>query len=263
MEKLIYLTLHGLFEPNYIPIGMVTASVYFQQVYEYILRDLLWKSCVAFIDNVYVKLTWDMDKHCKALRKVLTQYHEHNMKLRPSKCHFGYRTLEVLGHMCTPEGRKPVADKVEAINKMLAPENMHEVRRFVGMTGYYCRYIMGYTGRAKPLTKLTKKNTVWRWKERQKVAFAGLKNALIQAPLLRHPDNTKPFIADADTSKHTVGRVMGQLNKQEGKHPVVYHSCSLIPAEKNYSITEKKGLAVMDLITKHRSMIFGTLKLII
>ena len=96
------------------------------------------------------------------------------MKLHPGKCHVGYGTLEVLGHIVTPQGRTPVRDKIEAITKVSPPTDVHEVRRFLGMTGYYRRYIRNYSHRAKALTELTKKKKEWTWGTRQQAAFNSL-----------------------------------------------------------------------------------------
>ena len=260
---LAYVTRDGHWQYLFMPQGISTASAYFQRVHEYILRGLLWKICVVFVDNSYVKSAWNIDAHCENLHTVLTRYKEHNMKLRPSKCHFGYGTLEVLGHVVTPQGRKPVQSIVDAIVAAPAPKDVHEVRSFTGMTTYYKRHIRSYSQKAKALFELLRKDKPWQWGPRQQAAFEALKRALTDAPVLAHPDNTKPFICDPDASKHAIGGVIGQTDDKGAEHPVIFYSRTMRPAELNYSVTEKEGLAATELVSKHRAMMLGTPKLTI
>src|SRR5688500_7681749 len=123
--------------------GVTLMSFAYQRSHDYMLRGLIYRDVAPFIDNTYTKSKWDVNQHIAALRRVFDRYCQYNMKLRPSKCHFAYGTLEVLRHMVTSEGRKPVAQKVKAIVEARNPKNMTEVKSFLGTTVYYKRYIKG------------------------------------------------------------------------------------------------------------------------
>jgi hypothetical protein len=228
---LAYITRDGHFEYNYMPMGVATATQVFQRAHDYILKDLAWVTSVAFVDNSYHKTKWDVDEHCIMLRKVLTRYSECNMLFKPSKCHFGYGTLDVLGHTITPEGRTPVHSKIEAIVKATPPKDVHEIRAFLGLTGYYKKYVRGYSEKARAMVDLIKKDAKWDWGPRQRGAFALLKDKLIRALLLKHPEPDKPYILDPDSSEHTIGGIISQKDAQGNEHPVVYYSRTIRPEE--------------------------------
>ena len=120
------------------------------------------------------------------------------MKL--SKCHFFAKEIQYLRHILGVEGIRPVPAKTEAIKAMHPPVNPKQVRAFLGLVGYYRKFIKNFAKIAKPLTVLTHMDIKFEWKETHRCAFMKLKDTIIQAPILRYPDTTKPYIMYTDAS---------------------------------------------------------------
>ena len=149
-------------------------------------------------------------------------------------------------------------NKVKKIQGLERPSDVKGIRSFLGLTGYYRRFIPEYAHRSQPLTMLTRKNTKWQWGKEQEGAFEGLKTALSEAPVLRPPQWGKPWIIDCDASNTAIGAVLSQEEPDtKEEHPVYYYSRLLNPAERNYSTTDRECLAVIAAIKKFRVYVLG------
>ena len=121
-------------------------------------------------------------------------------------------------------------EKVRAIQEWKTPTNVKEIRSFLGLANYYRRFIEGFSRRATPLTELLKKGIAWKWSDRCQASFEDLKAAMMKDPVLAHPDITKPFEVQTDTSNFALRGVLLQKG-----HPISYKSKKLFEAEKNYT----------------------------
>ena len=170
------------------------------------------------------------------------------LKIKPSKCIFLQTEVEYLGHIFTKEGIKPDPKKQKAVKEYPAPKNVDQTRSFLGLAGYYRKFIKNFAAKAQPLTVLTKKDTEWIWSREQEEAFQLLKDCLIKPPILRYPDFTRDFIIDTDASGFGVGSVLGQVQivQDEEKEVVVaYASKHLSKSQVNWSTEEKECFAIL------------------
>ena len=177
---------------------------------------------------------------------------ETGLKLQPDKCEYLRPELEYLGHIITAEGVKPNPAKTEAVKNFKQPKNVTEVQSFLGLAGYYRKFIKNFSHIAKPLTELTKKGNTFCWVEKHTKAFEQLKQLLCKAPVLRYPDYAKEFTLTTDASNVGLGAVLSQ----EG-HPCCFISRTLNGAEQNYSTTEKELLAIVWATQRLRQYLLG------
>ncbi|CAB0028804.1 unnamed protein product [Trichogramma brassicae] len=146
--------------------------------------------------------------------------------------------------------------KVAPVMNYPAPTDLKSLRRFLGMLGWYARFIPNDAEMKLPLLKLTKKNAEWIWADEQQQAFEALKKALTEAPVLARPDFARPFIVQCDASALAIGGVLSQVF-DDGEHPIVYVSRVFTSAERNYTTSEKECLALLWTIRKLRPYLEG------
>lgn len=169
-----------------------------------------------------------------------------------SKCHFCLDQVNHRGHVVPAAGVQPDPKKISAVKEFPAPRNVKQVRSYLGLCNYYRKFVRNFAKIAEPLNKLTKTNTRFLWDESCQIAFDTLNTALTEAPILAYPDFTLRFGFYVDASDEGIGMVLGQ--RQEGKERVIaYAGRSLNPAERNYSVTEREGLAVVEGIRHFQS----------
>ena len=144
-----------------------------------------------------------------------------------------------------PSGIQPDPKKVEAVGTYPVPQNLTQLRAFLGLANYYRRFISGFARMVQPLTALTRKDTPFAWSQQCQEAFGSLKIALTTEPVLAYPDFSLEFILYTDSSSRSLGAVLAQI--QNGCEVVIAHSSRVLTApEKNYSITEKEAVAVLN-----------------
>ena len=149
-----------------------------------------------------------------------------------------------LGYILDEDGLRPDPEGIKPVLEMPSPENIKDLRRVLGMFGWYSRLIKNEADRKIPLVKLLRKDTPWEWNAEQEEAFQGLKQALTDTPVLARPDFSKTFTIHADSSQYAIGTVLTQEH-EDGEYPIVYISKVLTPAERNYSTTDREMLAIM------------------
>ena len=173
------------------------------------------------------------------------------LSVNRSKCEFGCSRVVYLGFLLDSEGLRPDPSKVAPVLEYPAHNSVKQLRRFLGMVGWYARFIERDSEHKIPLVKLLRKSQTWGWGEEQQTAFDALKRALTTAPVLALPDFSKPFTIQCDASGVALGVVLTQEG-EGGEHPIVYASRVLTAAERNYSTSEKECLAVLWAIKKIR-----------
>jgi hypothetical protein len=167
------------------------------------------------------------------------------------------RRVEFLGHIVSDEGVEPQWSKVEAINALKRPTSVTEVRAFLGMATYYCRFLDHYSHVKKPLTSLTRKDVVFTWGEEQEAAFDAIKKMLTSAPVLRNPDWTRPFVLHTDWSKAGVGACLSQVDGDGHEYAVAYASRMNSTAESNFCSYEGEVSAVVYAVQRFRYYLWG------
>jgi RNase H-like domain found in reverse transcriptase len=190
---------------------------------------------------------------------------EHKLFLKPEKCSFEQPSIEFLG-VRIMRGQVQMDDpKVEKVRNWRHPTNVTEVRKFLGFTGYYRYFIKDYSKIARPLLQLTHLSTPWAWGGDEQEAFEMLRQAMIDKPVLRQPDFTKPFFLLTDASAYGVGAILSQEgglnptgNRKPRLHPVAYYSATFTETECNYNIYERELLAIIKAITHWRPYLIWT-----
>ena len=254
-EKTAFVTHAGLYEFTTMPFGLCNAPGTFQRLMECVLRGLTWQIALIYLDDVLV-YSRTFEEHLQHLRLVFDRFREAGLKLKPSKCHFGRTKVNYLGHVITPEGILPDPAKVKVVQEYPVPKTVKDVRAFMGLTNYYRKFIKGCAQIASPLHELTKKGAKFVWTDACQHAFDALKKALTEAPILAYPDFHLPFILATDASNDAIGMVLGQ--KQNGREVVIsYAGRKLNPAERNYSVTEREALAVVDGVRHFQTYLYG------
>lgn len=245
----------GLKQYRVVPFGLSTSPAVFNRTIRGVLGDI--EGVEIFVDDILVHSpTWE--EHINTLRLVLTKLSEKGFTIKPSKCEMGQSSVDFLGHV-VGNGRKSCQeDKVEKVKNALPPETKKQVRAFLGLCGYYRDFIPHFAKIAGPLYDLIKKDTPKRvkWGEAQQEAFEALKEKLCSRPILRLPDESKPYVLRTDASNEGLGAVLLQ-EFEDGKWPVAYFSRSLKPAERNYATVEKELLAIVVAIKRFYQHLYG------
>ncbi|EFO82947.1 hypothetical protein CRE_00852 [Caenorhabditis remanei] len=252
-----------LFEYNVLPFGLVTSPAVFQATMEAVVGDLLGKNAFVYVDDLLIA-SETMEKHIQDLKEILIRLEASGMKLRASKCHIAQREVEYLGHRITPEGVKTEETKVNKMKNFTRPENAEQMRSFLGLTGYYRKFMLNYAQVASELTPLTSVKVAWVWQAEQEKAFQELIQLICSAPVLMQPnieqalDGSRPFMIYCDASKKGVGAVLAQEGDDGLQHPIAFSSKALSPAEKRYHITDLEALAMMSALRKFKTITYGT-----
>ena len=225
--------------------GLCNSPATFQTTMNEIFLDMD-DIMVIYIDDlmIYTKTDNIQQEHERIVKKVLRCLEEHDLFVKPEKCTFSVQEVEFLGMIVSREGIKMDDSKVKAIKEWPTFKTVRGVRSFLGLANFYHRFIEGYAQVTRPLNDLTKKDTLFSWKEAQQMAFDTLKLRFTTAPILAYPDNDRVFHLETDASDFATGVVLSI--EQNGKwHPVAFSSHSMTPEEHNYSVADKKMLSVI------------------
>ena len=230
------------------PQNLVGAPATFSRLVETVFRGLNWKICLAYLDDVIV-FSHTFQDHLLHLRQVFERLAESNLWLKVNKCHFAKKEVEYLGHRLSSKGISPDTSKIETIASYPTPKNPKALRSFLGLTGFYRRFIAGYAVKSSPLRKLLKKNVAFVWIQECEKAFRGLKDSLMRYPVLSFPDFNKPFKLYTDGSYLGIGALLIQ-DQDDMERVIAYTGRSLNCYESKYPITELEALAMIHAITK-------------
>ena len=197
------------------PFGLKNAPATFQRLMNEILRDYINKTCVVYLDDILIFST-SLQEHLNAIREIFDVLEKKNLKIQIDKCNFLKRETEFLGHVLTKDGMKPNPNKIKVIEKLELPRTERQIKSFLGITGYYRKFIKDYAKVAQPITKYLKKGVRINTKDPTYIeAFEKLKNLISTHPILRFPNFEKQFTLTTDASNYAIGAVLSQ----EG-HPV-------------------------------------------
>ncbi|XP_063847238.1 uncharacterized protein LOC135092552 [Scylla paramamosain] len=245
----------GLYQYRVLPFGLANSPVVFNRRIRQVLGDL--NGVEVFVDDVLIHSTY-LEDHVRLLRMVLDKLRDANMTVKPSKCELAKADVEFLGHKVSQGQCLCLEDKVQKIKEAPVPHTKRQVRSFLGLAGYYRRFVPNFAAVALPLYELVKKRAPNKveWGPHEDRSFKALKSLLCKDPILQLPDPTKPFVHRTDASCEGLGAVL--LQEKDGDiFPVAYHSRKLKPAEKNYSTVERELLAVVDGIKKFYFYLYG------
>ncbi len=255
MGKTMLVTKSDLFEWTVMPFGLKNATSTFARTMTEVFKDLGNSFLKIFVDDLNVR-NEEWQAHLQHLEAVLSRLREVNLKLNPSKCCFAAGSVVFLGHVVSKEGIRPDPSKIDAVRDFPAPTMVVNVRSFLGLTGYYRRFIRGYSKLVGLLFELTKKDVVFVWNQDCQRAFDALKKAPIGAPILVRPNFKEPFFLDVDWSTKGVGAI---LSHKEGRieRVIAYASKALTMAQKKFHLMEGECYALIWGILHFRQICIG------
>ena len=243
-----FVTHDGLYEFNRMSFGLTNAPACFSRLMTRVLQNLNWEIALLYLDDIIV-FSKDFEDHMTNLQAIFQRLRKANLTLKPTKCVFGREKIKFLGHIVSAAGIEPLPDKCQAVQEFPTPRKVRDVRAFLGLVGYYRKYIKDYSKIAAPLTDLTKKEIPFQWSDPCEAAFQTLKKKLTEAPILAYPDYNSDYILYTDASSEAIGMVLSQI--QDGQEKVIsYGGKKLSPAERKFGTTERECLAVIVAI-KH------------
>lgn len=254
ITKTAFSTNDGHYEFIRMPFGLKNAPAEFNRVMRQVFAN--WKNVEVYMDDIIIH-TKTMREHLELLDKVLKRLREVKLKASISKLVVAELEIKVLGHVISQNQVKMDPKKIEAVEKWSTLSNVKQVQRFLGLCGYYRRFVKDYAKIAAPLNKLLRKDVKWNWDGECDKAFKELKDRLISYPILRQPDPTRKFIIHTDASGVAIGAVLAQLDEYRREYVCQYASKSLRGAELHYGITEKECLAVVLAVRHFRVYVYG------
>lgn len=231
--KTAFSTELGHYHFNRMPFGLKGAPYTFQSMMNRVLTGIQGTKCLVYLDDIII-FGQNLSDHNKKLIDVLRCLQSHNLKLNPFKCQFLRNELRYLGHIIGPEGIKPDPVKIDSVVNYPRPNTPKEIKSFLGLAGYYRRFIKNFSAIALPLVALLKKNTEFIWNAKCDEAFGTLKKAITSPPILQYPNFNKMFTITTDASSYAIGSVLSQdVNSID--LPVAFASRTLTVGEQHYS----------------------------
>ncbi|WVZ80930.1 hypothetical protein U9M48_028363 [Paspalum notatum var. saurae] len=251
IPKTAFSTRYGIYEYLVMSFGLTNAPAFFMYLMNSVFMNELDKFVVVFIDDILI-YSKNEKEHEEHLRIVLSRLREHKLYGKFSKCAFWLKEVAFLGHILSAKGVAVDPSKVEDVLNWKQPQTVTEIRSFLGLVGYYRRFIEDFSRISKPMTTLTQKNAKFAWSPKCEEAFGTLKKLLTSAPVLAQLDITKPFDVYCDAS----GSGLSCVLMQEGR-VIAYASCQLRKHEVNYPTHDLELLAVVYALKKWRHYLLG------
>lgn len=246
IEKTAFRTHLGHYEFTVMPFGLTNAPATFQNLMNQVFAPYLRKFTLVFFDDILV-YSKDAKEHLQHLEKVFQIMRQHQLYAKQSKCEFLRSQVAYLGHVITHDGVEVDKSKVADMLAWPLPTNIKALRGFLGLSGYYRKFVKDYGRIAKPLTNLLQKDN-FQWSEESTEAFNALKQAMSCTPVLRLPDYSQEFTVETDASNSGIGAVLTQQG-----HPLAFFSKALGPRGQAMSTYEKELMAVVAAVKKWSS----------
>jgi hypothetical protein len=245
-----------LYQFKVMPFGLCNAPQTMCRLMDKVIPHRLHDRIFVYLDDLLI-ISATYEEHIKLLSEVAELLRKANLTINVQKSKFLMREIRYLGYIVGEHGLSPDPHKVAAIKEFPTPTSVKQIRRLLGMAGWYRRFIPNFATVTEPLTNLTRKNSRFTWNESAQQAFNTLRNLLTSAPVLRNPDYTQPFIIRCDASSVGIGGVLMQKSRDGHEHPIAYMSQKLNTAQRNYTVTELECLAAVVSIKKFRPYIEG------
>jgi len=173
-HKTAFVTPSGLWEFERMPFGVSNGCATFQRAIEIVLSGLAYETCLCYFDDVIIPSS-NLKQQCDRLTQVLERFRKHNLRVKATKCTFGANQVNYLGHVVSGKGVHTDHDKIKAVSLLAEPQNVEQVRSFLGLVGYYRKFIPQFASYAAPLLSLTKKSTKFHWSKEHSDSFLLLK----------------------------------------------------------------------------------------
>ena len=236
----------GKWQFKHTPFGLSQAPAYFQLLIAKVLMGCS-NFAMGYLDDIII-FSKTKEEHLQHLEEIFTRLRKFGLKMKREKCSFFKKHIQYLGHLVSEKGFKSLPEKLESIRKMPAPRTAKEVKQFLGLIGYYRKFVPRFADMSRPLTKLTRHNVTFEWTEQCTKAFNHLRELLMEYPILRYPDPTQGYILYMDASGVGWSGVLTQEYKDEkGKpknHPICYVSGQFCGSQLNWAALKKEAYAI-------------------
>ena len=260
--KTAFVTPFGKYEFNAVPFGLAQAPAYFQQLISIVLQDCS-EFAMAYLDDIIIFSQTEED-HLKHMEIIFKKLKKADLKLKESKCDFFKKEIHYLGHLISVDGIQPLPEKLDSIHNMPKPRSPKEIKQFLGLTGYYRKFVPRFSDMARPLTKLLAHDCEFKWTNQCDISFQMLKDTLCSAPILKYPDTSKPYTLYTDASKYGWAGVLTQSHTSsiDGKeitmdHPVSYISGLFRGSQLNWAALTKEAYAIYMSVKKSTFYLTG------
>ncbi|GKA29136.1 putative reverse transcriptase domain-containing protein [Tanacetum coccineum] len=252
IPKTVFRTRYGHYEFQVMPFGLTNAPAVFMDLMNQVCKPYLDKFVIVFIDDILI-YSKSKEEHAEHLKLILELLKKEELYAKFSKCEFWLSKVQFLSHVIDSEGIHVDPAKIESIKDWASPKTPTEIRQFLGLAGYYRRFIEGFSKIAKPMTKLTQKSMKFDWTKKAEAAFQLLKQKLCSAPILALPEGSENFVVYCDASHKGLGAVLMQKEKV-----IAYASRQLKIHEKNYTTHDLELGAVVFALKMWRHYLYGT-----
>ena len=260
--KTAFVTPFGKYEFNAAPFGLAQAPAYFQQLISIVLQDCS-NFAMAYLDDIII-FSQNEEDHLKHIKIIFKKLKKADLKLKESKCDFFKKEIHYLGHLISVSGIQPLPEKLESIRSMPKPRSPKEIKQFLGLTGYYRKFIPRFSDMARPLTKLLAYDCEFKWTNQRDISFQMLKDMLCSAPILKYPDTTKPYTLYTNACKYRWAGVLTQSHTSvvDGKsitmdHPMSYVSGLFRGSQLNWAALTKEAYTIYMSIKKSTFYLTG------
>ncbi|GJV00493.1 putative reverse transcriptase domain-containing protein [Tanacetum coccineum] len=252
IPKTAFRTRYGHYEFQVMPFGLTNAPAVFMDLMNRVCKPYLDKFVIVFIDDILI-YSKDEKEHEEHLKSILELLKKEQLYAKFSKCEFWIPKVQFLGHVIDSRGIHVDPAKIESIKDWASPKTPTEIRQFLGLAGYYRRFIEGFSKIAKSMTKLTQKGIKFDWGEKEENAFQLIKQKLCSAPILALPEGSEDFVVYCDASHKGLGAVLMQREKV-----IAYASRQLKVHEKNYTTHDLELGSVVFALKIWRHYLYGT-----
>uniref|UniRef100_A0A673ZPX2 ribonuclease H n=1 Tax=Salmo trutta TaxID=8032 RepID=A0A673ZPX2_SALTR len=253
-ELLTIVTHKGLYRYRRLPFGITSAPALFQRAMDQILSGLTGVQC--YLDDLLITGK-DEQEHLRNLNATLQRLKEYGLRVRKDKCEFFRPSVEYLGYVIDSSGLHKAPSKVKAVVEAPSPQNVSQLRSFLGLLTYYAKFVPNLANMLKPLHELLNKTKQWKWTDRCEEAFKKAKTALAQSEALTHFNPNLPIQLACDASPYGVGTVVSHIMPSGEERPIAFASRTLSKAESNYAQLEREALAIVFGVKKFNQFLFG------
>ena len=239
------------------PMGLSSSPGFFQSIIEKLLLGIKQSKCVAFLDDILAG-NQNYQQHLSGLREIFERIRDSKMLLKAEKCKIFCEQITYLGHILSINGISTCPKKIEAIEKMAPPKNVKGVKSFLGLSGFYRRFVKDYAKIVEPLSRMTKKNAKFDWTSEAESAWKLIKSKLASNPILIHPDLEKEYYLIFDASSYAVGSILCQKGDDGQLHPISYGSAILSEAQRKWSTVQKELYSLVHFCEKFETYLINT-----
>ena len=252
--KTAFVTPFGKYKFLQVPFGLAQALAFFQHLMNKVLDNCLF--AMTYLDNIIIFIDTE-EEHLAHVEEIFRRLEATDLKMKRSKCDFFKKHIPYLGHLISADGIQPIKDKLDTICDMPAPRNSKEVKQFLGLAGYYRKFVPQFADLSRPLAQLTCKDRIFEWTHECRKAFNILKQSLCAQPILKYADTSKGYTLYTDASKYGWAGVLTQAHTSmvEGKrvttdHPVAYVSGLFRGSQLNWAALTKEAFTIYMSVKK-------------